>query len=719
MSTPLVWYQLRWPREVGSSQVIQLFRLLASAGGTPVVIEASSQDSMVTHRLAVPEGRAGGVVRLLRAALPGLDVEANRERRVSGMNRMVELGLSTRRRQLRVDDLEGVSRAVITALAGVGRDETLGLQWVLVRSLIPLAVPGRVDRVAPESWVKGLLAAPFTSGERVDTELLRALRDKQGEPGWRAAGRLSVRAESRTRQRQLIRQVLGALRSTEAPSVGLRVRSARPARFMRPAIPWRASLRLNVSELAALSGWPVGQTAGLPVVAVGSRRVAPVAAIRRTGRIIGESTSPGRKRPIALTAVDSLRHLHVVGPTGSGKSTLLINLIGQDIRAGRGVVVVEPKGDLIADVTERIPTDRVSDVVLIDPTDTERPVGLNPLMRAGRSPELVADQLLGLFHALYAAHWGPRTADILGASLLTLARSGDMSLAALPLLLTDQGFRRRVVPRVADPIGLAPFWSAFEAWSEQERTTAIAPSLNKLRPLLMRPELRAIVGQAKPRFDLRQVFTERRILLVNLAKGQLGPETAALLGSLVLSQLWQAILGRSNVAPECRHPVFVYVDEFQDYLHLPLDFADALAQARGLGVGFVAAHQYMHQLDSAMRSSVLANVQSRIAFRLPSEDSRIIAAGSTLEPEDFQNLGAFEAYAQLVADAAVQPWASVRTLPAPEPTSDPAVVRAASREAYGTSREEVEADMQALVSNGRRVPGDDLGPRRREVGGGQ
>jgi len=243
--------------------------------------------------------------------------------------------------------------------------------------------------------------------------------------------------------------------------------------------------------------------------------------------------------------------------------------------------------------------------------------------------------------------------------------------------------------------------------------------MNKLRPLLMRPELRAIIGQAKPRFDLRQVFTERRILLVNLAKGQLGPETSSLLGSLVLSQLWQAILGRSNVAPERRHPVFVYVDEFQDYLHLPLDFADALAQARGLGVGFVAAHQYMHQLDGAMRSSVLANAQSRIAFRLPSEDARIIAAGSTLEPEDFQNLGAFEAYVQLVADAAVQPWCSVRTLPASEPSSDPAMVRAASRKAFGTPREEVEADMQALVSNGRRVPADDLGPRRREDGGGQ
>ncbi len=169
---------------------------------------------------------------------------------------------------------------------------------------------------------------------------------------------------------------------------------------------------------------------------------------------------------------------------------------------------------------------------------------------------------------------------------MTLARLPSMSLAALPLLLTDAGFRRRVRAQVDDPIGLGPFWASFEAWSEAERTTAVAPSLNKLRPLLMRPELRAVIGQVKPRFDLRQVFTERKVLLVNLARGQLGPETAALLGSLIMSQLWQAILGRSAIAPERRHPVFIYVDEFQEYLRLPVDFADALAQARGLGAAF-------------------------------------------------------------------------------------------------------------------------------------
>ncbi len=512
--------------------------------------------------------------------------------------------------------------------------------------------------------------------------------------------------------------MLGALRNAEAPGVKLRASATNPERFVYAAAGWRLPLRLNVSELAVVSAWPVGQTEGLPVAAVGSRLMAPAAAIPRQGLVIGQATFPGRERPLALSPVDSLRHLHTIGPSGSGKSTLLLHLITQSMQAGRAVVVIEPKADLIAGVLQRVPAHRANDVVLLDPIDGERPVGLNPLASAGRSPELVADQLLGLFHSLYAAHWGPRTQDILGASLLTLARLPGMTLVALPLLLTDAGFRRRVLPGVVDPIGLAPFWSTFEAWSEAERTTAIAPVMNKLRPLLLRPELRAVIGQARPRFDLRQVFTQRKILLVNLAKGQLGPEASATLGGLVVAQLWQAILGRSAIPPERRHPVLVVVDEFQDYLHLPLDFADALAQARGLGASFVAAHQYLHQLDPAMRSAVLANAQSRIAFRLPSEDARVLAAGSSLAPEDFQSLGAFQCYAQLVAASAVQPWCSARTLPATAPTSDPAVVRAASREAYGTPRHEIEADLHRLVSHGRPAGEDDLRPRRRDSGGG-
>jgi hypothetical protein len=697
---------------------MQVFRLLAAVAGSPVVIEAVGSPGVVEHRIALPASRADGVIDQLRAALPGLSVEALSERPALTATRAVELCLSTRRRSLRTDDPAGVSRAVLTALAHLRRDEHLAVQWVLGRSLAPVAVPNRLEGAGRESWLGALLVAPFGAPPPADVEVRNALRDKQSEPGWQAVGRVAATAETPSRQRQLIQQVLGALSSAEAPGVSFRVRPISASRVIEASVPWRWPLSLNASEAATISAWPVGLSAELPVNMTGSRLLAPSAAISRTERIIGRATFPGREQPLALTPTAALRHLHALGPTGSGKSTLLLNLITQDIAAGRAVVVIEPKGDLIADVLARIPAERVADVVLLDPADTARPVGLNPLALGGRSPELAADQLLGLFHSLYAAHWGPRTHDILGASLLTLTRLPGMTLAALPLLLTDAGFRRRVVPGVVDPIGLGPFWSAYEAWSEAERAAAIAPVMNKLRPLLLRSELRAIVGQTRASFDLRRVFTQRKVLLVSLSKGLLGPETSALLGSLIVSLLWQAILGRSAVAPERRHPVLVYVDEFQDYLHLPLDLADALAQARGLGVGFTLAHQYLHQLDPLMRSAVLANAQSRVAFRLPSEDARVIAADSTLAPEDFQSLGAFECYVQLVARDAVQPWCSAATVLPPEPFSDPALVRAASRERYGTDGAEIEADLNKLVLGRRRANRDDLTPRRRDTGDG-
>lgn len=717
-SVALTWYRLRWPREVEPEPLAHVFRLLATSAGCPVIFEAVGSPGEVEHRLALAASRADGISDQLRAALPGLALETMKARPALVATRAVELRLSTARRSLCTDDLAGVSRALLTALAGVRRGERLAVQWALGRTVASSAIPTELTGMSHESWLGAVLLAPFGAPKPADAEVRSALRIKHAEPGWKAAGRIAVSAKRRGRERQLVQQVLGALFGAEAPGISFRVRPMSARRVIEASVPrWHLPLGLNASEMAAVSTWPVGLTSELPVAMVGSRLVAPSAAIPRKGRIVGRATFPGQERPLALTPADSLRHLHALGPTGSGKSTLLLNLIAQDIAAKRAVVVIEPKGDLIAAVLEHVPPERVADVVLLDPTDTERPVGLNPLALGGRSPELAADQLLGLMHSLYAAHWGPRTHDILGASLLTLARLPGMTLAALPLLLTDAGFRRRVVARVSDPIGLGPFWSAYEAWSDAERTAAIAPVMNKLRPLLLRPELRAIVGQTRRTFDLRRVFTERKILLVNLSRGLLGPETAALLGSMVVSQLWQAILGRVAVAPERRHPVFVYVDEFQDYLRLPLDFADALAQARGLGVGFVAAHQYMHQLDPAMRSAVLANAQSRVAFRLPSEDARVIAADSVLAAEDFQSLGAFQCYTQLVVKAAVQPWCSAATVLPGKPISDPAAIRAASRTAYGVDRAEVEADLHELLFGQRQTDRDDLAPRRRGDGG--
>jgi hypothetical protein len=709
----LVWLKLRWPREVTEPQMTNVWRRLPAIGGWPLIIEAIGQDGTVRHRLGVTASREVAITRHLRAELPGIGVDQDDSEPLDTLGAAGEIRFTTRRRAVQTDDLGSASRALLTALAVAQRDEVVMLEWVLGRPLHAQATPSGGAPLSPESWLSSTWDA-FTGTSRPnDNEPRRALATKQGEPGWRAVGRIAVKAATAKRRIWLLRYMAGALRSLETPGLHVLLRRQRPGRAQRVAIPrLRWPLRLNAFELAALSSWPVGMTQDLPVEALHSRQVAATAAIPRRGRVVAEAAFPGAVRPLALTGVASTRHLHLLGPSGSGKSTLMHSLIAQDLAAGAGLIVIEPRGDLIADVLASVPAERLNDVVLLDPTDSDRPVGLNPLMAAGRPPELVADQLLGTFHSLYAHSWGVRTADILGAALLTLVQVPGMSLVAVPLLLTNAGFRRRVLSQINDPVGLGPFWAGFEAWSEAERTTATAPVLNKLRPFLMRSSLRRLLGQAEPRFDLRQVFTRRKVLLCNLAVGQLGPEMASLIGALVLSQAWQAAQGRSTIERTQRRPVFLYIDEFQNYLHLPVDLGDMLVQARGLGLCLTVAHQHLGQLSSDMRTAVLANAGSKVAFRTAAEDGRIMAAGSRLTPEDFSGLGAYECYVQLVADGAVQPWASGRSLPPPEGISDPEIVRAASRANYGRDRTEIDQAIERLM-NGDDALVDDLTPRRR------
>jgi hypothetical protein len=616
-------------------------------------------------------------------------------------------------RSLRVDDLEQMARAIVTSLSTAGKGQTIVFQWMLGPRLAPMKVPEKGVSAPATSWRETLNQAMAGTRE-LDAEARRAMREKVGDLGFRAVCRIGVATNGTSKPESLAVRILGALRTAEAPGVRLDLRRERPEKITG-ALPLRTwPTPINVRELAALSAWPLGEKAYPGVLRSGARLLRPSQAVRRAGRIVAQATFPGDERPLALSATDALQHLHVLGPTGVGKSTLLLNLIVQDIKAGRGVVVVDPKGDLIEDVLARTPEDRRDDVVVLDPADEKRPVGLNVLAGGNRSPELIADQVLAVFHGLYQENWGPRTQDILHAALLTLAGRPQMTLCALPVLLSNPRFRRKAVGQIDDEIALKPFWSWFDSLSEGERQQAIAPVMNKLRAFLLRPRMRAVIGQAEPAFDLHEVFTKRKVLLVSLAKGLLGPEAAALLGSLVISQLWQAALGRAAIPIEKRRPVMVYVDEFQDYLHLPTDLTDVLAQARSLGLGLTLAHQHLAQLPNAVRSAVLANARSRVCFQLGHEDAKLIAGTSgELDALDLQALGRFETYASLVADGNVTPFASARTSKPAEPIIAAASVRARSRERYGCDLATVEAELAALVSAGAVDNDRPVGRRRR------
>lgn len=695
MSDRFVWRELHWPRPLDAAGPVAAVRAWAADQHSPtVVLEVRSDSSGIRYLLGSLPGSQSLVERRLNAAVPNLQITEPSDKR-EPISSAARLKLSTRHRALRQDAAELIVRQLLGALARVGKGEQLVLQLMLGPRRIPLSVPNNSPSSVVLPWYQ---VAWHGNQGTVDGEKRSALRAKVADHGFAATVRIGVNAKTPNRRRFLITSVFSALRVGEAP--GLQARLVRdPAAHLNAASPpWRWPLRLNVTETVAFTGWPIGDDdlPGLP--SIHPRQIAPTQLASAQDRVIGKAWAPGVVGNLGYSVTDALRHTWVIGPTGTGKSTLLQNLIVQDLEAGRPVVVIEPN-DLISDLLERIPEHRRNDIVLLDCTDNA-PVGINPLARHGRTPEVVADGLLATFQALYGEGIGPRSTDILSNCLSVLAHRDDASLVMLPLLLTNPGFRRSLTAEAIrrDPIAAAPFWAWFEGLSDDARSQVIAPLSNKLRPLL-RPQLRAVLAQRTPRFNVREVLTENKVLLVPLQKGVLGPDTAELLGALVISEVWMALRERRALPEAKRTPVMIYVDEVQDYLRLPTDLADALATSRSLRAAWHLAHQYRDQLSPTMRAAFEANARSRICFQLSHADARAMAAGqNVIGVEDFTSLSAFHIYAALMRGNALQPWASGITMPSPRRTSNPSDIRQRSRSQYGLPLDQVEAGFAELIT---------------------
>lgn len=684
---PPRWLAIRFGRELDREQVRTfLVSVLADRSLGEVIFEVEQVGGKSEFRVGTAS--AGRLGRALVNHVAGVHVEEVAPPLASGRVRHV-VELSTRNRAL---DTTGESASSARLLGALVVQPGAVHQVRIGPRVSPEAVPRRLDAIPGETWASRAVGAVLTGRRPVDAEKRKALAEKRSLAGSRASVSLLVGPGSSTTAYE------AAIRALQAP--GLRAR-------VRPSTRFSRTLALNVEELLVLLGWPYGEGSYPGVDRSGATILPAQAPAGEADRVLGRGSNG---ESIGVSVRDSLRHLHVIGPTGVGKSNLLLHLVRQDLAAGRGAVVIDPKGDLVGDILASTARRHHEAMALIDPAHPMRSVGFNPL---GDS-ELEVDGVLHVLKDLYAGSWGPRTEDVVHSSLLTLSGTQWATLALIPQLLTDAPFRYRVLSAGRLPHHLRNFWAWFEALSNAERAQVTAPVLNKVRPFVMRSALRSMLGQVSPSFSPVEVFTRGRVLLVALRKGEIGVEAAQLIGSLLVAHLWQLAQRRSAIPPGRRQPVMLYLDEFQDYLRLPANFGDLMAQARGLGVGMNLAHQHLGQLRPDVKMAMQANAQNRVAFRLGYDDAATIARGSDqLDARDFTQLAAFAAYANVLAGGGPSGWASMSTCPPPRGVANPQDVREFLLQRDGVARSSVDIALEELSVRPNRGA-EDFGRRERE-----
>ncbi len=363
---------------------------------------------------------------------------------------------------------------------------------------------------------------------------------------------------------------------------------------------------------------------------------------------------------------DRFGHIYTIGKTGVGKSTLLLNMAVSDLENGNGFCVIDPHGDISEDILKYVPEHRIEDVIYFKPSNPDFCIPFNPLK--GIHPNfhhLVASGIVATFKKIWVDSWGPRMEHVLRFSLLTLLNYPDATLLDIQPLLTDQEFRAHVLSYVSDT-HLRSFWlQEFQKFSPQMKSEVIAPILNKIGLLHASVPLRNVVGQKTRGFRMQEVMDGRKILIANLAKGELGEDAASLLGAILVTSIQLAALHRARQEEAKRVPFYLYIDEMHSFV--TLSFADILAEARKYRLSLFLTHQYVEQLDEKIRHAILGNVGTLIAFRVGAEDAAYLKKEfePTFLEEDLVNLPKYGMYIKLLIDGATSRPFSAYSLPKP------------------------------------------------------
>ncbi len=379
-----------------------------------------------------------------------------------------------------------------------------------------------------------------------------------------------------------------------------------------------------------------------------------------------------KKFIFGINRADRRRHLYIIGKSGVGKSKLLELLVRQDIAFGHGLCFLDPHGDVIETILDFIPENRINDVVLIDPSDNKFPVAFNPLANVDPNfKHQFAQGLIEVMEKQFGANWTPRLEHVFRFTTLALLDYPKATMRGLISMLTDRQYRQEVIEYIQDDMVKRFFAIEFADWSEKFDTDAIIPLVNKLGQFLSDPMLRNIFGQTENKVDFEKLINEKKIVLINLAKGKIGEENSSFFGSMFITKIKQAGMARAHLREDERQDFYLYADEFQNLV--TETFENLLSEARKYGLALTVAHQYMGQLLPGVRAAVLGNVGSLVVFRVGGADAEVLESemAPIFKVKDMINLGRQEFYIKLMIDGQSYDPFSAETLKVLPPNHPP------------------------------------------------
>ena len=691
----LSWSEFNWMRPFEIDDVKSMLgQLVGLSRRKAVVFEIRLSKNRVRYLLGTEEQDKRHISQLIQSHRKIQFSRATKREKLS-VARLVNIKES--HYALKTDSVENMIRSSLAISKILQPDETVAVQLVIGTGSPPRPQPKDLPNLSAK-WYQVIT----NNIPELSESSKKLMRQKLNQSTFKCEIRLGVSSRSILRAKEFFASLLSSFRMLETTAtIELKPLSVQGFNHAQP--PWSYPYSLAISDLACFLLLPTGeeQIAGIPNV--NPQLVTPPLGYnlnRNKTRSLAQ-TIEAESRPIQISAQAGKKHTVFLGSTGCGKTTAMSHLILSDIQSkSHSMVVIDAKDQLTHELLERTSTEHDEDIVVISPT-AKRVVGINPfeLTKYGIEPEVIADYLLELFKGLYPEHFGIYSLDILSHSFLTLARIPNTSLVMLPSLLTNQSFRNKLLRELKDPIGLESFWNWFELLSEAQRHQMLNPILNKFRQFLLRPQLRAMLGQNNPNFSLAEIFKSRKIVLIPLNKSVIGSESAKLIGSLITSMLWMLILRQSSVEPSKRQSVFIYIDETPTFLGIPnANLDEALLQSRQFNVGWNIGFQHLAQMSPQLKAGIESNVANKIVFGLNLDEAREMAKYTLeIDKEDFYSLPPFWAYIRTEVSPNAYRWIIGKAYPPKPKIRDSRTSFLNSLTKYGQNITDIEAEFESYT----------------------